>query len=127
MKTRALLFLGIGIIFLNMFVACSTAPAVPRVTNARGENANGVATGYADGYHGEVSVTLTISNGLIIDVVARADHDTPIFANPVISRAVNYMVRNNIPEIDILSGATITSTAINKAARSAFDQILVME
>ena len=127
MKTqRVLILLGIGILFSTLFLACATDRVVP-VTNARGERVNGTATGSAPGFGGEVTVTLTLENGFITNVVARADNDTAMFADPVVTRAHNDMVRFNAPEIDAVSGATITSMAVNAAARDALNQIMAAQ
>ena len=124
MTRKTMILLGIGLLFSSFFLACATAPSATPFTNALGQNASGTATGFARGYGGEVNVTLTLLDGFITNVVVRADQDTPMFANPVISRASNEMVANNTTEVDIVSGATITSRAVNEAAQAALDQIL---
>ncbi|MCL2374462.1 MAG: FMN-binding protein [Treponema sp.] len=124
MKTRnALILLGAGILFAGLFLSCETAQAVP-ITNAAGSAVSGTATGTAPSYGGEASVTLTVVDGFITEVVAAAPHDTPMFSGPVLMRASTDMVRFNVPEMDIVSGATITSMAINQAAQAALNQII---
>jgi len=120
---KMLLLLGISVLFSGLFLSCETAPPAA-ITDARGQNVSGTATGFAMGYAGEVSVTLTVVDGFITDVVARADHDTAMFSGPVIMRAPNDMIRFNTPTADIVSGATVTSMAVNEAARNALDQII---
>ncbi|MCL2382101.1 MAG: FMN-binding protein [Treponema sp.] len=124
MTTRKLLILlGAGILLSTLFLACETGPAAP-LTNARGELANGTATGTAPSYGGPASVTLTVVDGLITQVVAAAPHDTAMFSAGVLARAHSDMVRFNTPRIDNVSGATVTSMAINEAAQNALNQIL---
>lgn len=120
---KMLILLGAGVLLSGLFLACETGPARPHTT-AGGELVSGTATGSARGYGGEVTVTLTLEEGFITSVVARADHDSPMFAGPVISRANADMPRFNTPRIDSVSGATVTSMAINEAAQDAFDQLM---
>ena len=124
MKAKnVLILLGAAILLSTLFIACETAPTGP-IVNAAGQNVSGTATGTAPGYMGEVSVTLTLENGFITNVVAAAPHDTPMFAAPVISRAQSDMVRFNVPQIDNVSGSTITVMGINQAAQNALNQLL---
>lgn len=124
MKTRkALILLGAGILFSSLFLACETAPAAP-ITNAAGMAVSGTATGSAPSYGGEATVTLTVVDGFITEVVASAPHDTAMFSGPVLNRAPTDMIRFNTPEMDIVSGATVTSMAINQAARAALEEII---
>lgn len=124
MKARKMLILlGASILLSGLFFACATGAGAP-ITNAMGQYANGTATGSAPSYGGEVTVTLTVVDGFITAVVARADHDTAMFAATPLSRAHADMVRFNTPQIDNVSGATVTSMAINQAAQAAMAQIL---
>ena len=123
MKTRnVLVLLGAAILLSGLFLACESVPAP--ITNARGENVSGTATGSAPSYRGEATVTLTVVDGFITSVTAIAAQDTPMFVAAVIARAHTDMVRFNTPQIDIVSGSTITSMAINQAAQAAMAQIL---
>lgn len=108
--------------FLAFFVACATGPAL--ITNAQGLPANGTATGSAQGFGGVVSVTLTLENGEITNVAVVAAHESAMFAAPVISRVNADMIRLNTASIDIVSGATVTSVAVNQAAADALNQII---
>ena len=118
-----LIVLGISVLVSGLFLSCETAPVGP-ITGPGGANVSGTATGSATGYSGEVTVTLTVVDGFITNVVARADQDSPMFAAPVITRAHTDMVRFNTPQIDAISGSTITSMAVNEAARDALNQII---
>lgn len=127
MKVRKMLIiLGVSVLLSGLLLSCETAPAAP-FTDAAGQTVSGTATGTASGYGGEVTVTLTVVEGLITTVVATAPHDSPAFAGPVISRAHTDMVRFNTTQIDTVSGSTVTTMGINEAARSALNQILAGE
>jgi len=126
MKTKtALILFGISILFTGLFSACATAPAGPSpLTNAYGDIANGTATGSSRGFGGALTVTLTVTDGFISSVEVDADRETAGFAAPVVLRAQTDMIRTNTPEIDIVTGATVTTNAVNEAARAALEQIL---
>ena len=124
MKVRKILIvLGVSVLLSGLFISCETAPAAP-LTNAAGQAVSGTATGTAPGYAGEVSVTLTVVDGFITNVVAAAPHDSPAFAGPVITRAHTDMIRFNTTRIDTVSGSTVTTMGINIAAENALAQII---
>ena len=127
MKTKtALILFGISILFFSgLFLSCATTPAgPPPLTNVYGDIANGTATGSGRGFGGALTVTLTVTDGFISSVEVDAARETAGFAAPVVSRAQTDMIRTNTPEIDRVAGATVTTNAVNEAARAALEQIL---
>jgi uncharacterized protein with FMN-binding domain len=64
-----------------------------------------------------------MENGKIIDVQIEAPGETPTIGAIAIERAPGIIIRNNSPDIDIISGASITSIGISTAAQAAVDQI----
>ena len=76
-------------------------------------------TGTAQGMGGEVSVTLTIENGVITDCVAVGDKETDGIGSVVIAQFPAQVVEGNTINLDAVSGATITSNAFIEAAKAA--------
>jgi fumarate reductase flavoprotein subunit len=126
MKSYKTLFIwGILIVILAAgLIACTStkggesSAAAETVTGP-----SGTATGTAAGFSSEISVTIIMENGKIVDVQIEAPGETPTIGAIAIERAPGIMIRNNSPDIDIISGASITSIGISTAAQAAVDQI----
>ena len=86
-------------------------------------NATGTATGTAQGFGGEITVTITMANGFITDVIVVGDAETPSVGSVAVVRAPGIIKKNNSPELDAISGSSITAGAISEAARAAIDKI----
>lgn len=80
-----------------------------------------IGTGTADGFGGPgtISVTVTLKDGKIADVKAEGPKETPGIGSVAIEKMPGEMVAGNTINVDGVSGATVTSTAILKAAESA--------
>ncbi len=91
-------------------------------TAASGDAASGGVsgefTGTAQGM-GEVTVTLTLTDGVITDCVAEGPDETDGIGSVVLESFPAQIVENNSVNIDAISGATITSDAVNAAAAAA--------
>ena len=82
------------------------------------------ATATARGLDETVSVTLTVTDGVITDIVAESDKaDSPIGAQ-ALERIPAAMLEKNSVKVDAVSGATMTSNAILAAAADAYLQII---
>ena len=68
---------------------------------------------------GEVSVTVTLTDGVITDCKIVGDSETEGIGSVVIESAVDEIVSGNKGAIDVVTGATITSDAINEALAAA--------
>ena len=79
--------------------------------------ADGEYTGSATGM-GEVSVTVTVEGGKIASAIVVGDGETEGLGSPVIDGAADQIVANQ-GEIEVVSGATVTSNAVNDALSSA--------
>ena len=80
---------------------------------------DGVYTGTARGYGGNISVSVTINNGKITDIsIISADQETSSYlasAKTVISR----IIKAQSPNVDTVSGATYSSNGIINAVKTA--------
>ena len=119
MSVRKLVFLSCAIMVLAVLVGCaSTGSAAPI------GNATGTATGTAQGFGGEILVTITMANGFITDVVVVGDKETPSVGSIAIIRAPKMIKKNNSADLDSISGATVTANGISQAAQAAIDKIV---
>ena len=105
--------------------ACNSASSSSTAASASGDAiyTPGTYTGTATGI-GEVKVTMTFSETAITDVVIDASNETESIggvAAPTLQEAL--MTAQNA-EIDNISGATVTTNAVKKAAASCIEQAM---
>ena len=80
---------------------------------------SGEYTGTAQGMGGDVTVTVTLTDGVITDCVVTGDGETEGIGSVVIGNAPEEIVSGNKGAIDVVAGATITSNAVNQALAAA--------
>ena len=100
--------------FLALMVAASMllgiAPAMAETD---------IATGTAKGFGGDVTVTVTVTDGVITEVVAEGPNETEGIGSKAIEALPAQIVESNSLNLDVISGATFTSNAILEAAAAA--------
>lgn len=102
--------------------AVAPAPQVALADAPAGQGGDGVYTATAKGLGGDVTVTLTIENGALADVVAEGPNETQGIGSRALEAMPADMLARNTVEVDGVSGATVTSKAILKAAGEALAQ-----
>ncbi|MBO5597321.1 MAG: FMN-binding protein [Oribacterium sp.] len=75
--------------------------------------------GEADGFGRTVTAELTVADGKITDVVLTGDGETPTVGGAALDTLKEQVIAANGPEIDGVSGATVTSTAVKNAVSKA--------
>ena len=80
---------------------------------------DGVYSGSADGYSGPISVEVTVEGGEITDVKVLSHSDSPGISDPAIEEVPAAMVAGNTTEVEVVSGATFTSTGTINAVNIA--------
>ena len=80
-----------------------------------------MGTGTADGFGGSgaITVTVTLKDGKISDVKAEGPKETPGIGSVALEKMPAEMVAGNTINVDGVSGATVSSTGIIKAAEAA--------
>ena len=96
----------------------SSSTAASAGSAAGSGGVSGEFTGTATGM-GEVSVTVTLTDGVITDCKIVGDSETEGIGSVVIESAADEIVSGNKGAIDVVTGATITSDAINEALAAA--------
>ena len=76
-------------------------------------------TGTAKGFGGDVTVTLTIENGVITAAKAEGNDETPGVGTPALENLPAAMVAGNTVNVDAVAGATFTSNGVIEAAKAA--------
>ncbi len=95
----------------------SSSTAAPASSGEAG-GVSGEFTGTATGM-GEVTVTVTLTDGVITACKVVGDSETDGIGSVVVESAPDEIVSGNKGAIDVVSGATITSDAINEALAAA--------
>lgn len=83
---------------------------------------SGTFSATAKGFGGDVTVTLTLTDGVLTDVAAEGPDETPDVGGRALSLMPESMVAAGTVEVDGVSGATVTSDAILAAAKDALTQ-----
>ncbi len=80
---------------------------------------DGVYTGSAEGFGGTLTVEVTVAQGSITKVAVLDNSETPFIAESAIKELPEAIVANQSWEVDVVSGATVTSKAIMAAVEAA--------
>ena len=83
---------------------------------------SGEFTGTAKGMGGDVTVTLTLTDGKITGCTAEGRMSTPGIGTMALEQLPGQIAETGSIAVDGVSGATITSDAIKKAAESCINQ-----
>lgn len=78
--------------------------------------------GTAKGYGGEVTVLLTLEDGVIKSIDATGDNETPGIGSMALELIPPMIIENNSLEVDGVSGATLTSQALIAAIKDALEK-----
>lgn len=108
------------IILLSLLTACAKEEK-PEVIIPK------VGSGVEKGYGGDIEVTVTIEGTIVTDVVYEANKETPGIGADALDKLANAMVKEGSIEVDTISGATVTSEAFLKAAKSAVENAVEIE
>ena len=100
--------------------AASTSTAAS--SGAAGTYTPGTYTGTAEGISSTVKVTMTFSDSAVTDVVVDTSGETASYGAAAAEELKNQLLNAGSAEIDGVSGSTITSDAVKKAAKSCFAQ-----
>lgn len=74
------------------------------------------------GYGGDVTVTITVDGDKITNVDIKGDKETPNVGTNAIEQLPEKIVAANSYDVDVVSGATVTSEAIKEATKEAMKQ-----
>lgn len=80
---------------------------------------DGLYTGSAQGYGGPLEVEVTVAQGSITNVEIVSESETPFIAGDALQQIPGAIVDNQSWDVNIVSGATVTSQAIMEAVETA--------
>ena len=105
-----------AVIAVSLFgYGCGAKPA----STSSDAGVSGDFTGTAKGFGGDVSVTLTLTDGAITGCTAEGKEETQGVGSEAIAKMPGAIAESGSIAVDGVSGATVTSTAIKEAAAAA--------
>ena len=102
--------------------ACNSASSSASTSGAAGQYIPGTYEGTAEGISSTVKVTMTFSDSAVTDVVVDTSGETASFGAAAADELREQLLAAGSAEIDGVSGSTITSDAVMKAAKSCYAQ-----
>ena len=102
--------------------ACNAASGSASTSGAAGLYTPGTYEGTAEGISSTVKVTMTFSESAVTDVVVDTSGETASFGAAAADELREQLLAAGSAEIDGVSGSTITSDAVMKAAKSCYAQ-----
>lgn len=102
--------------------AASSSSAAPAASGAAGTYIPGTYEGTAEGISSTVKVTMTFSDSAVTDVVVDTSGETASYGAAAADQLREQLMAAGSAEIDGVSGSTITSDAVMKAAKSCYAQ-----
>ena len=105
-----------AVIAVSLFgYGCGAKPA----STSSDAGVSGDFTGTAKGFGGDVSVTLTLTDGAITGCTAEGKEETQGVGSEAIAKMPGEIAESGSIAVDGVSGATVTATAIKEAAAAA--------
>lgn len=102
--------------------AASSSSAASAASGAAGTYIPGTYEGTAEGISSTVKVTMTFSDSAVTDVVVDTSGETASYGAAAADQLREQLMAAGSAEIDGVSGSTITSDAVMKAAKSCYAQ-----
>ena len=102
--------------------ACNSASGSASTSGAAGQYIPGTYEGTAEGISSTVKVTMTFSENAVTDVVVDTSGETASYGAAAADELREQLLAAGSAEIDGVSGSTITSDAVMKAAKSCYAQ-----
>ena len=76
----------------------------------------------AKGFGGDITVTITVTDGVLTDVAAQGPDETAGVGSQAVEQLSAAILEAGSPEVDGVSGATLSSNALKQAARAAMEE-----
>lgn len=106
---------------MKLRVIAATLLAATLLVGCGSKESGEKLTGKAQGFGGEVTVEVTVDGDKITAVTATGDSETEGIGSKAIEELPGKIVEANSADVEVVSGATVTSTAIIDAVKSALE------
>ena len=85
------------------------------------EYTDGTYEGTTDGFGGKLSVEVTVTDGVIANIVVTDHSESADISDPAFEEVPAAIMENNSTDVDVASGATVSSNAIMRAVKAALE------
>lgn len=121
MKNKILNLVIISII-ISFLTACGVEGSEAYEIPDSGQWKDGTYTEIAQGRYGEFEVTIVIENGEMKSILVGENNETPAIGGVAIKELTPKMIEKQSHEVDVVSGATITSNALKDAVARGLEK-----
>lgn len=102
----------------------SKKPVIAAPVVSRDGYVDGTYEGTAEGFGGDITVQVKVSNGKIASItIVSAEDETPSYLSQA-EAVIDKMIKAQSPAVDVVSGATYSSTGIINATSQALNKAL---
>ena len=107
-------------VFLSaaLLTGCSTS----KTSTETGSMKAGTYTATAEGYHGDITIDVTVSDTAITKIEVTKEEETEGIGKAALPKLVEQAVADQTADVDIVSGATLTSNGFKTALTDALTQ-----
>lgn len=107
-------------VFLSILIVVMVGCAVMSGVSDphRSEPAGEVFEGTAQGYRGPITVQVWVDKGAITEIVVESREDRNVGAT-AIEELIDIVIENNSTDVDVISGATVSSKGFLEAVNRA--------
>ncbi len=118
---KKILSIGLSALMAVSLAACSSSSDAGTSEEQSGMQ-DGTYTSTQQGFGGEVVVSLTVSSGEITAVELTGDSETPTVGGAALETLQANILASQSAEFDLVSGATVTSTAVQNGVQDCLNQ-----
>ncbi len=83
---------------------------------------NGTFQGTGAGYNGDIQVSVTFESGSITDITIDSSNETAVISDAAIKNVPKYIIQEQSVNVDVQTGATVTSKGILSAVKEAIKE-----
>lgn len=112
---KRILSIFLAVTMMTSLVACSDKSQTP----SDGAFKAGTYEGSAKGFGGDVNATVKLSEDKIEEITVTGDKETPSIGSTAIETLPADMIAKQTPNVDVVTGATVTSNAVIEAVTAA--------
>lgn len=75
-----------------------------------------------EGYGGKILVTTSFADGTLNDIIVKEHYETPSIGGVAIEQLIKDIKEKKDYNVDVVSGATLSSNGLKEAVKEAFEQ-----
>ncbi len=120
---KKLLSIMLSVLMISSVTGCSSSNSSSNDSGMK----DGTYSSTQQGFGGDVTVTLTISSGKISGVELVGDNETETVGGAALPQLQEQILEKGSAEIDGVSGATVTSSAVKAGVQACLDEAMGKE